>query len=85
MRMAPTQKRYKMHKFQHFYFWFLYMLLYVFWIFFTDYKKYFSRKIGAVPLKKMDPKDHIEFWAVKAYHAAVFVVVPIIFSAGSIG
>ncbi len=78
MRMAPTQKRYKMHKFQHFYFWFLYTLLYVFWIFFTDYKKYFSQKIGNVPLKKMEMKDHIEFWGVKVYHAAVFVVIPIL-------
>jgi linoleoyl-CoA desaturase len=78
MRMAPTQKRYKMHKFQHFYFWFLYMLLYVFWIFFTDYKKYFSQKIGSVPLKKMSTADHIEFWGVKVYHAAVFIVIPIL-------
>jgi linoleoyl-CoA desaturase len=77
MRMAPTQKRLKMHKFQHFYFWFLYMLLYVFWIFFTDYKKYFSRKIGNVPLKKMSFLDHFEFWSVKLYHAAIFIVLPI--------
>lgn len=78
MRMAPTQKKYKMHRFQHFYFWFLYMLLYVFWIFFTDYKKYFSQKIGNVPLKKMNTNDHIEFWSVKVYHAAVFIVLPIL-------
>lgn len=77
MRMAPTQKRLKLHKFQHYYFWFLYMFLYIFWIFFTDYKKYFSRKIGAVPLKKMSIVDHIEFWGVKVYHAAFFIVVPI--------
>jgi linoleoyl-CoA desaturase len=77
MRMAPTQKKYGLHKFQHIYFWALYMLLYVFWIFFTDYKKYFSQKIGSVPLKKMELKDHIEFWVVKVYHAAVFVVMPI--------
>lgn len=77
MRMAPTQKRLKGHKFQHIYFWFLYMLLYVFWIFFTDYKKYFLQKIGDVPLKKMSVKDHISFWVVKVYHAAVFVVIPI--------
>ncbi len=79
MRMAPTQKRYMMHRFQHMYFWVLYMLLYVFWIFFTDYKKYFSRKIGNVPLKKMNATDHFEFWSVKVYHAAVFIVIPIIF------
>ncbi len=78
MRMAPTQKRLKMHKFQHFYFWFLYMLLYVFWIFFTDYKKYFTQKIGTVPLKKMAIEDHLTFWAVKLYHAVAFIVLPIV-------
>jgi len=77
MRMAPTQKRLWMHRFQHFYFWFLYMLLYVFWIFFTDYKKYFLKKIGDVPLKKMETKDHIEFWVTKVYHGFVFIVLPI--------
>ena len=77
MRMAPTQKKLKAHKFQHFYFWFLYMLLYVFWIFYTDYSKYFSQKIGNVPLKKMSIGDHISFWLVKLYHAAVFVFIPI--------
>jgi len=77
MRMAPAQKRLKMHKFQHFYFWFLYMLLYVFWIFFTDYKKYFLKKIGNVTLKKMSIADHLEFWSVKVYHAAAFIVIPV--------
>lgn len=79
MRMAPTQKHVKVHQFQHLYFWVLYMLLYVFWIFFTDYKKYFTQKIGNVPLKKMNITDHIEFWGVKLYHAAVFIVIPIVF------
>jgi len=79
MRMAPTQKRYWAHRFQHFYFWFLYMLLYVFWIFFTDYKKYFSKKIGSVPLKRMDSKDHLAFWFIKLYHGAMFVFIPIYF------
>lgn len=78
MRMAPTQKRLWMHRFQHFYFWFLYMMLYVFWIFFTDYRKYFSRKIGNVPLKKMQLKDHLEFWIVKLYHGFIFIALPII-------
>ena len=77
MRMAPTQKRLKMHKFQQYYFWFLYMLLYLFWILFTDYKKYFSKKIGNVPLKKMTLVDHFEFWGVKLYHIAFFIVIPI--------
>jgi len=78
MRMAPTQKHYILHRFQHLYFSILYMLLYVFWIFFTDYNKYFKGKIGSIPLKKMSIADHLEFWIVKVYHAAIFLVVPII-------
>ena len=77
MRMAPTQKHYLLHRFQHVYFWVLYCLLYIFWIFFTDYKKYFSQKIGSVPLKKMTIGEHIEFWVVKVYHAAVFIIIPV--------
>ncbi len=78
MRMAPSQKHYKMHRFQHIYFWVLYTMLYIFWIFVSDYKKYFSQKIGDVPLKKMEVKDHISFWLVKVYHFALFVVLPIV-------
>jgi len=77
MRMAPTQKHYILHRFQHIYFWVLYMLLYIFWIFFADYKKYFSGKIGSVEISKMSTAEHIEFWAVKLYHMAAFVIVPI--------
>jgi linoleoyl-CoA desaturase len=77
MRMAPTQKHYLLHRFQHIYFWFLYLLLYIFWIFFTDYKKYFSGKIGSVALKPMSIGNHIEFWVVKLYHAAFFIIIPI--------
>jgi len=49
MRMAPTQKRLKMHRFQHVYFWFLYMLLYIFWIFFSDYQNIFRVKSALYP------------------------------------
>ncbi len=78
LRMAPTQKRYKMHKFQHIYFWFLYSLLYVFWIFFTDYKKYFTGKIGNVNINKMKVTQHIGFWLTKVFHAAIYIVIPIL-------
>ncbi len=77
MRMAPTQKHYLVHRFQHIYFWVLYMLLYIFWIFFADYKKYFSKKIGSITFKNMTFAEHFEFWVVKIYHAAVFVILPI--------
>jgi linoleoyl-CoA desaturase len=77
MRLAPTQKHFLIHKAQHVYFWVLYMLLYIFWIFFADFKKYFTGKIGSVPLKKMNWRNHTSFWAIKVYHIAMFVVIPI--------
>ncbi len=77
LRMNEHQKKLWLHRFQHGYFWFLYMILYIFWIFVSDYKKYFTGKIGDVPLKKMETKDHIKFWAGKRTHAAVYIVIPI--------
>lgn len=77
LRLCESQKYLKMHKYQHIYFWFAYSLLYIYWIFFTDYKKYFTKKVGSMPLKKMKPSDHISFWAFKAIHFCMFVIVPI--------
>ncbi len=77
LRMAPQQKRYPFHKYQYLYFWALYGLLYITWVFYTDYKKYFSGKVGNVPLKKLKLKDHLLFWGFKAFHLAVYVVLPI--------
>lgn len=88
MRFAPTQEHKKMHRFQHIYFWFLYCLLYIWWVVFTDYKKYFTQKVGNVPLKKMELKNHIDFWASKVLHAVLFIAIPIYmlgFSAWAVG
>jgi linoleoyl-CoA desaturase len=78
LRMASTQKKYKFHRFQHWYFWFFYCWLYIYWIFFSDYKKYFTRKIGDMPLKKMTASDHFYFWLYKVVSLAVFIVIPMI-------
>ena len=77
LRLCETQKYYKIHRFQHWYFWFAYSLLYIWWVFFTDYKKYFLRRIGPTPLKKMTIGDHISFWGFKLLHAFIFMAVPI--------
>lgn len=77
MKMAPTQEKRSFHKYQHIYFVPLYSLMYYFWTFYSDYKKYFSQSIGMFPLKKMSIMDHIQFWAVKIWHAAVFLAIPI--------
>lgn len=77
MRMSSTQPKYAMHRYQHIYFWFLYAMLYIFWIFILDYQKYFKRRIGAMPLKKMETSDHLVFWGFKLLHLFLFVAVPI--------
>lgn len=77
LRLCETQKFYKFHKYQHFYFWIAYSLLYLFWIFFSDYKKYFSGKVGDIPLKKMHLSDHVTFWGFKLFHIFMFVALPI--------
>jgi linoleoyl-CoA desaturase len=78
LRMSDTQKKYRLHKFQHFYFWFLYSLFYFFWVFVLDYQKYFKRRIGAMPLKKMQLNDHLIFWISKFVHYFVFIALPIL-------
>ncbi|MBN8685544.1 MAG: acyl-CoA desaturase [Chitinophagales bacterium] len=88
LRLCDTQKYYKIHRFQHWYFWAAYSLLYIWWVFVTDYKKYFRKKIGDVPLKPMSTWDHISFWGFKILNIFIFVAVPITqvgFSAWLIG
>lgn len=77
LRMAPQQKRYGFHKYQHVYVWVLYGLLHIAWVFYTDYKKYFSNKVGNVALKKLKLKDHLLFWFFKLLHVILYVALPI--------
>lgn len=77
LRMCETQKKYKIHKYQHIYVWFLYTLLLIIWVFLTDYKKYFSQKVGSVPIKKLSKFDHFAFWLAKVGYLVMMVVLPI--------
>jgi linoleoyl-CoA desaturase len=78
LRFATTQKKMKLHKFQQYYFWFLYALLHLMWIFMSDYQKYFKRKIGPIPLRKMTVYEHISFWTAKLIYAFMLIVLPIL-------
>jgi len=77
LRLCETQKHYKVHRYQHLYFWAAYSLLYLWWVFVTDYKKYFLKRIGNVPIKKMSPVDHLSFWSFKVLHLVLFAFLPI--------
>lgn len=77
LRMCSTQKKRWIHQFQHIYVWFLYTLLLLVWLFVSDYTKYFRQKIGDMPLKKMNVRDHIAFWVAKIGYAMMMIVIPI--------
>lgn len=77
LRMCPSQKKYKAHKFQHIYVWFLYSFLLIIWVFATDYQKYFKQKIGEVPIKRLRVFDHIAFWIAKIVYYFMMIVLPI--------
>lgn len=77
LRFTSGGKKLKIHKFQHYYFWFLYSLLHITWIFFTDFRKYFTKKIGSVPIKKMSTQEHITFWTAKVLYLFMVVALPI--------
>lgn len=77
LRLAPTQKYHSMHRYQHLYFWLFYGLLYIVWVFYTDYKKYFTGKVGSVPIRKMKITDHLIFWGFKMMHIVAFILLPI--------
>jgi linoleoyl-CoA desaturase len=42
-----------------------------------DFQKYFTGKIGDLPFRKMDLKEHIIFWITKLGYIAAFIVLPI--------
>ena len=43
----------------------------------SDYKKYFSGKIGTVALRKMTLREHISFWTAKIGYVFMFVALPV--------
>jgi linoleoyl-CoA desaturase len=77
MRVNEHQDRHWMHRFQHLYCWFLYMMVYIVWVFQVDYQRYFTGRVGPVPMPRMKAKDHIQFWVGKLVSACLFVVIPI--------
>ncbi len=77
LRLCESQKHYKIHRFQHWYFWAAYSTLYLYWVFFTDYNKYFTKRVGTMPLKPMKLNNHLAFWIFKAIHAVLFVGLPV--------
>ncbi len=77
IRVHREQPWHWYHRGQHWYWVILYFVTYLLWIYIQDFKKYFSGKIGEVPLRKMNRKEHFIFWISKILYVGVYLVLPI--------
>lgn len=76
IRTNGNQRKYWYHRYQYVYWVFLYGFTYLLWVYNNDFRKYFTRKVANLPLKKMTFKNHLIFWLSKATYLFVFLVVP---------
>ncbi len=79
LRQCTTQKWVPAHRFQFLYMFPLYSLSTLAWAVSGDFTKYFQKRINTTPMRSMDIKQHLIFWASKALYAFFYVWVPIHF------
>jgi len=77
IRLNPTKKLYKVHKYQHWYATILYGLTSFSWVFMKDYKKIFQKEIGGIS-KQHPLKEIIILFAAKLLYYVVFLVIPML-------
>ncbi len=78
LRMCPQQKWLPVHRFQFIYMFVLYSLSTIFWLLVFDFQRYFNKKLYTTPITKIEPKEHIIFWAGKICYIIFYAVIPII-------
>jgi len=78
IRQCQTQKWFPMHRFQHAYVVLVYSITSIAWVFIMDYTKYFSRKVVATPLQKMNTKEHFVFWLSKVLYILFYIAIPVL-------
>ena len=76
MRECKTQQWKPVHRFQGIYMFILYGFTSLL-MWFSDFQKYFSKKVYTTELKPMDFKEHVIFWVSKAIYVILYVVIPI--------
>ena len=77
LRMSPTQKRLRLHRYQYIYCIPLYASTSLAWTFITDFTKYFGQKIQFTKLRGMNTKEHFIFWLSKVLYVFFYIALPI--------
>lgn len=79
LRLSPEQARRPWHRFQHLYAFVLYSLLTINGFVFSDFKKFFSGRIGAYRLQKPTSWQTFSFFTAKGLYFGYTVAIPLFF------
>ncbi len=79
LRLSPEQEWRPWHRFQHLYAFLVYSLLTLSWIVYSDFKKFFTRRIGEYELPKPTFMDTSLFFGGKLFYLGYMLVLPLFF------
>jgi linoleoyl-CoA desaturase len=79
LRMSPDQKLRPWHRFQHLYAFPVYSLLTLSWVTYSDFKKFFSGRIGSYRLRKMSASEGAVFFLTKFFYFVYMIGIPLLF------
>jgi linoleoyl-CoA desaturase len=77
LRMCPSQKHLRLHRYQHIYCILLYGISSFAWTFVADFTKYFGQRIQDTRLHKMKAVEHFIFWLSKILYVLFYIALPI--------
>lgn len=75
-RFHPDQQRKWFHKYQHLYFLPVYGLGIIAMMFYSDYKRYFTKQVGSMKLKKFGTWQHFLFRWTKLAMLTIYFLIP---------
>ncbi len=78
LRIEPSQRLLKIHRFQYIYAYFLYCLATLSWVFVKDYVKFFQRRLGGHYRKTFPKKEIARLFFYKILYYILFLAVPMI-------
>lgn len=78
LRIEPSQKLLKIHRFQYIYAFFLYGLATISWVFIKDYVKFFQHQLGGHFRKTFPKKEIARLFFYKALYYCLFLVLPLL-------
>lgn len=79
LRLSPRQPWRPWHRMQHIFAFPLYSLLTITWVTFSDFKKFFSRRIGSYPLGKSRSSENWFFLLSKLFYFGYALILPMFF------